>query len=267
MLVGVSTIADLIVSSASPFNIADELKIPYFSYDEVRDLIGQYTSESGQKFDDKVIKATFENTNGQLGLTCALCAHLVEEAATDRTQPVTITDFYRTLNHFLTERFDKNIVNIVQKAKKKKSFMLRLLFADDPVPFTVHDPEIGFLFAHGVVENVDGRVDISVPLYKKCLLSAFRPKMNGETEYYVSVQDTFSEYLHDGGLNVRAILQRYEEYVARRGFRAFDTKHLREGAWHYSLEQEEVIDGKRIFTRIIRVKFERPRRGRKKKRK
>jgi hypothetical protein len=191
---------------------------------------------------------------------------------------VTITDFYKTLTHFLTERFDKNIINIIQKARQKRSFMLRLLFNDDPVPFTVHDPDIGFLYANGVVENVDGWVDISVPLYKKCLLSAFRPTINGETEYYVSAQDTFSEYLDDSGLNVRAILQRYVEYVAKRCFRAFDAKHLREGAWHYVvfsrkhttadvLEQEEVIDGKRIFTRIIRVKFERPSRSRKKRKK
>jgi len=149
-------------------------------------------------------------------------------------------------------------------------------------------------------------------------------------------------------LNLNAILQKYVEYVNQRGFRAFDTDHLKEGAWHYSLdgfinffierlgghtfveapsgrgrtdililwrdkkyiietkifsdrsyfengkiqlaaylktegldsghyvvfskkhaetdvlEQEEVIDGKRIYTRIIRVNFDRPSRMRKK---
>jgi len=237
LLVGVSTIAELIVSaSASPFNIADELKIPYFSFEEAQSLIAQYTAESGQKFDGEVIKAIYDNTNGQPGLACALCAHLVEEVATDRTQAVTITDFYKTLKHFLTERFDKNIINIVHKAQQKKSFMMRLLFNDDPIPFTVHQPDISFLYANGVVENVGGWAEVPVPLYKKCLLTAFRPSSNGEGEYYVSTHDTFSEYVHQDGLNVRAILQRYVEYVARRGFRAFDTKQLREGAWHYSLD-------------------------------
>jgi hypothetical protein len=224
------------------------------------------------------------------------------------------------------------------------------LFTDDPIPFTVHHSDIGYLYAHGVVENVEGFVDISVPLYKKCLLTAFRPAFNGETGYYVTAQDTFREYMQHEGLNLKAILQRYVEYVAKRGYRAFDTKHLKEGAWHYSLdgfinffierlggqtfteapsgrgrtdililfrgkkyvietkifidryyfqkgkkqlaeylkteglavgyyvvfsqkhaeddvlEEEEVIEGKRIFTRIIRVNFERPSR-RKKKRK
>ncbi len=348
ILVGVSTIAELIVSSASPFNVVDELKIPYFSLEEVRELIGQYTGESGQKFEEEVIQAIYQNTNGQPGLVCALCAHLVEEIAKDRSRPVTMEDFYKTLQHFLTERFDKNIINIVQKARKKKGFMLRMLFSGEPIPFTVDDPNIGYLYAHGVVENVNGAVDVDVPLYKKRLLTAFRPAINGESDYYVSAHDTFSEYAAGGELNLKAILQKYVEYVTQRGFRAFDTAHLKEGAWHYSLdgfinffierlggrtfvevpsgrgrtdililfrnkkyiietkifsdlsyfengkkqlaaylkteglnsgyyvvfskkhteadtlEQEEEIDGRRIYTRIIRVNFDRPSRPKKK---
>jgi hypothetical protein len=39
-----------------------------------------------------------------------------------------------------------------------------------------------------------------------------------------------------GELNLKAILQKYVKYVAQRGFRAFDTDHLKGGAWHYSLD-------------------------------
>ncbi len=237
ILVWAGTFADLIItSSASPFNIVDELKISYFSLEEVQDLIGQYTLESRQKFDKDVIEAVYENTSGQPGLVCGLCAHLVEQVATDRMKPVNMNDFYRTLTHFQTKKFDKNILNIVQKARQKKAFMLRLLFTDDPIPFTVDDPEIAYLYAHGVVEPVEDWVEISVPLYKKRLLTAFRPKTNGEIRQYLSAHDTFSEYLQKDGLNLKAILPRYVEYVTRRGYRAFDTKHLREAAWHYSLD-------------------------------
>ena len=54
--------------------------------------------------------------------------------------------------------------------------------------------------------------------------------MNG-THY-----DDFREYLTADGLNVDAILTRYREYVQRRGYHAFDTEQLKEGAWHYSLD-------------------------------
>ena len=236
ILVGVSTVAELVVSSASPFNIADELEIPYFSCEEVRELIQQYTTESGQIFEESVINEIYENTKGQPGLVCGLCAHLVEHVATDKTKPITTDDFYTTLKYFLTRKFDKNIINIVQKAREKKDLMLKILFKDDPLPFSVHDPDIAWLYAHGVVNNVNDYVDIAVPLYSKVLLIALKPLMNGETDYYFSAHDTFNEYVTPDGLNMHAILEKYREYIRRRGFRAFDTEHLKEGAWHYSLD-------------------------------
>lgn len=235
ILVGVSTIAELVLSSSSPFNVVDELRIPYFTFEQVGDLIDQFVTETGMRFDNQVIEAIYTNTAGQPGLVCAFCQKLVEDGAT-KDQPITMELFYPTLKHFLTERFDKNIINIVQKAKEKLDFMLRVLFCNEPIPFTVDHPDIAYLFAHGVVDNIDGGVDIGVPLYSKRLIAAFRPLVNGESEYYVSAQDTFRDYITDDGLNVNAILVKYRDYVRRRGFRAFDTEHLKEGAWHYSLD-------------------------------
>jgi len=226
----------LVVSHASPFNVADELTLPYFTFEEIEDLIGQYEAESGQPFAADVIEAIHENTKGQPGLVCGICEHLTDAVATDRSKPVQMDDFYKTLKHYLTRKFDKNIINIVQKARTKKPFMFRLLFMEEPVPFTVDDPDIAYLYANGVVENVDDNVAIPVPIYAKRLITAFQPLFNDEHQHYVSAHDTFSEYVSQGVLNIRAILKRYREYVRRRGFRAFDTENLKEAAWHYSLD-------------------------------
>ena len=238
LLVGVSTIAQLVVTEASPFNITEELQIPYFTFAEVSVLISQYVAESGQVFENNVITAIHKNTQGQPGLVCALCSYLVEKLATDRCQPVSMEHYYRAQHHFLTERFDKNIINIVQKAREKRTFMLRLLFDDEPMAFTVDDPDIAWLYANGVVDNRDGYVDILVPLYAKRLINAFRPLINGETQYYInSPNDTINKYLTSAGkLNINELLKEYRAYIRRRGFRAFDTEHLKEGAWHYSLD-------------------------------
>ncbi len=238
LLVGVSTMADLVLSTASPFNVADELEIPYFTFEEVCDLIQQYVMESGQPFKPAVVKAIYDNTRGQPGLTCALCQHLVTQVATDRGQPVAMAHFYVTLRAFLTQRLHKNILNIVQKAREKRALVLSVLFRPEPVPFSLYHPDIAWLHAHGVVDEVDGYVDVTVPLYKKALITAFRPLINGETHYYLtSPHDTFGQYLHaDGSLKINALLTTYRAYVQRRGFRAFDTQQLKEAAWHYSLD-------------------------------
>jgi len=237
-LVGVSTIAELVVSSASPFNITEELQVPYFTFAEVTTLISQYVAESEQVFEDNVITAIYENTQGQPGLVCALSSHLVTKVATDKSQSVTMADFYTTLCFFLTKKFDKNILNIVQKAKEKRDFMIKLLFRDEPVAFTIDDSDIAWLYANGVVDETDGYVNIPVPLYAKRLINAFRPLLNGETRHYInSPHETINKYLTSNNkLNINALLEEYRAYIRRRGFRAFDTEHLKEAAWHYSLD-------------------------------
>ncbi len=236
ILIGVSTIAELVVSSASPFNIVDELQIPYFTCEEVQELIQQYVTESGQPFEENVMRAIYDNTQGQPGLVGGLCQYLVEQVATNRNHPVTMEDFYITLTHFIKERRDKNIKNIVEKAREKSEFILRLLFSDTPIEFVIDNPNIDYLSAHGVIDNVNGSVEIPVPLYRKRLLNTFRPIINGETEHYSATPEGIQEYLTPTGLNLHALLDTYRHYIRRRGFRAFDTEHLKEGAWHYSLD-------------------------------
>ncbi len=236
VLVGVSTVAELVVSQASPFNITEEFQVPYFSHAEVCALIQQYVTESGQAFDEDVINAIYANTRGQPGLVCALCAYIVEQST--RNQPVTMEDYYKAQHHFLTERFDKNIINIVQKAREKKNFMLKLVFGDEAVAFTVDDPDIAWLYANGVIDKSAGYVTMAVPLYAKRLINAFRPLLNGETGHYTtSSAETVNQYLNAAGeLNLNALLDAYRAYVRRRGFRAFDKENLKEAAGHYSLD-------------------------------
>ncbi len=238
LLIGVSTISELVLTTASPFNIATELEIPYFTFEEVKALINQYVTETGQIFEANVIKAIYDNTQGQPGLVCALCLQLVTKVVTDKSQAVTLNHFYQSLQFFLTRRLHKNIINIVQKARQKREFILKLLFQSEPIPFSMYEPDIAWLYANGVVDEIDGYVDVIVPLYKKVLITAFRPLINGEiTHYITSPHETLSQYLNnDGGLNINALLEEYRAYVHRRGFRAFDTENLGEGACHYSLD-------------------------------
>ena len=235
ILVGVSMLAELVTSGASPFNVAEELQVSYFTFEEVNQLINQYAVESGQRFESEVIQAIYDNTKGQPGLVCALAAHLVEKVPLNRT--ISRADFLLTLNYFLKSKYDKNILNIVQKAKEKKAFMYRLLFGEEPIDFNIYNKDIAYLHANGVIENVTDRAEILVPLYSKCLITAFRPLYNGERRYYgFKANETFEDYLQGDGLNIHALLNKYRQYVRRRGFKAFDTENLKEAAWHYSLD-------------------------------
>ena len=65
VLVGIQNIARLNFGRSSPFNIAYQHRLKDFSLDEVRDLLGQYTAETGQAFSPSVIEKLYEQTAGQ----------------------------------------------------------------------------------------------------------------------------------------------------------------------------------------------------------
>jgi len=237
ILVGVRNITGVVLDQASPFNVADELEVPYFTRDEVRDLIGQYEAESGQQFEKRVIDRLYDNTLGQPGLVNAMCRELVERFCTDRKKPVDMRCFRDMLDYFLNKRIDKNISNIVSKAMQQKEFMLKVLFSEEGIPFHIYDERIKFLHANGVVsKDANGMVDVSIPIYKNALLAAFRPLFNGEVTEYVSPRERFEDFLSKDGLNLDKIIRHYIQYVQRRGFRAFDTENLKESACHYSFD-------------------------------
>ncbi len=52
----------------------------------------------------------------------------------------------------------------------------------------------------------------------------------------MTAHETLGLYVQPDGLNLPAILDKYRNYIRQRGFKAFDTEHLKEGAWHYSLD-------------------------------
>ncbi len=73
IFVGVSNIVGVVSDNASPFNIADNLNVPYFTDEEVLELIGQHETETGQLFDEKVKQKISEITANQPGLVEATC--------------------------------------------------------------------------------------------------------------------------------------------------------------------------------------------------
>jgi hypothetical protein len=49
--VGVSNIVGVVQDNASPFNIADNLEVPYFTNEETAELLYMHEEETGQFFD------------------------------------------------------------------------------------------------------------------------------------------------------------------------------------------------------------------------
>ena len=239
VLVGVSNIVGVVKDNASPFNIADNLNIPYFTNEETLELFNQHERETGQLFDPSVKQKISYITANQPGLVNAFANQLV----TDFPDKLLIeyVDYLKVEDWFLTEAIDKNISNIINKAEEHREFVEKLLFKDTKTRFQIHREEIKLLYVNGVIaKDENGDVIFRVPLYQKCLYMAFYPYMNGEGERIertIEIEDYFTE---NGSLMIDKVIDSYKKYALRRSFKYFREKS-KNGKYLLTLKEATLV--------------------------
>ena len=239
---GVTNILGVVSDNASPFNITDNLNVPYFTDEEVLELLGQHETETGQKFAEKTKQKISEITANQPGLVNGFAKVLVENNPNKNV--LDYDDYLKVEDWYLTEAIDKNFENIHNKAKIERKFVERLLFTEDKIPFKIDRPSIKLLHTNGLIKkDEDGYVTFWVPFYKKRLYNAFYPYTNGEQR---QINRTFipSDFYDKNNIfNIARLIDNYKTYAKRRGFKPFMTKDekgnyksLKESSLIYSFE-------------------------------
>ena len=242
ILVGVTNITGVVSDNASPFNITDNLDVPYFTNEEVYELLGQHETETGQIFADSVKRKICEITANQPGLVNGFARKLVDDNPDKKT--LTYDDYLKVEDWYLTEAIDKNFENILAKAKEERAFVERLLFTEARIPFKIDRPSIKSLHTNGLIKkDSDGYVTFWVPFYKKRLYDALYPYTNGEETTIlrsIAVRELFDA---NNNLKFDRLISGYKDYVKRRGFNVFrekdehgNYKSIRESALIYSFE-------------------------------
>ena len=242
ILVGVSNIVGVVEDNASPFNIADNLNVPYFTNEETLELLKQHETETGQLFEDKVKAKISEITANQPGLVNGFAKKMVDENPTKKV--INYGDYLEVEKWFVWQTIDKNISNIINKSKKHKSLLEQLLFQEKKIQFDIDKEAIKVLYTNGVIKpDKDNNIEFWVPLYKKRLYKAFYPYTNGEGEE-IQIKIPLDDLTTKSGfLNLQNFIEHYKKYVKRRSFRYFrekdengNFKSIKEAAMMYSFE-------------------------------
>jgi len=252
ILTGVSNITGIIQENASPFNIADQINVPYFKKEQIYDLLSQHEKETGQRFDEEVKSGIYENTQGQPGLVGALARDLVEKKC-PVGERVTEKKLYKTLDDFTRIYIDKNISNIVSKAKQYPQLMKEILFGEE-VPFSNFDDKQKYLSVNGVIDNCDGYCCIVVPLYKKALYATFKPTVNGEKKHFTGPFQRIETFQDEyGKLKMQDIIQNYALYLKKRGKIIFNNPNEGEYQYNFDAYLHSICGflGARVYPEII----------------
>ena len=242
ILVGVSNIVGVVKDNASPFNVTDNLNIPYFTNEETLELLNQHERETGQLFYPSVKAKISEITANQPGLVNGFAAKLVERFASKPM--IKYPDYIEIEDDYLKFSLDKNVSNIINKGEKHRKFIENLLFTEEKIEFQIYRPTIKELYVNGIITpDENGYIAFKVPLYRKCLYKAFYPYTNGEAGRIGSTIDIDEYFSPEGNLYIEKVIENYKIYALRRKFKYFKEKNqkgryvtLKEATLVYSFE-------------------------------
>ena len=209
------------LKGGSAFNIAsDSLRLGDFSEQEVRQLLGQHTTETGQEFSPAALKRVWTQTCGQPWLVNALCkrACFRSPRGRDRDRPISENDILEAQEELVLER----VVHLDQLADKLREDRVRrviepllsggslqnttardyeyvrdlgLIAPDDPVRIAnpiyaeVVPRELTFVLQKGLIQEAAWYLDSQNGLDMTALMKAFQAFFRQHSEPWLDKQD------------------------------------------------------------------------------
>jgi hypothetical protein len=158
------------LNTSSPFNIkVASLIIRDFHRDEVAELYGQHTIETGQVFTAAAIDYAFELTQGQPWLVNALAKEVVEELVPDRQTAITV-EHLRIAKEILIRRKDTHLDSLAERLNEDRvKAILEPMLAGQDIEQT-SDDDRNYLVDLGLLRRRnDGGLIVANPIYREIL--------------------------------------------------------------------------------------------------
>jgi len=219
-LIGVRAALGVENVKGSPFNVQRSLRIPNLTHDEVVYLFDWYQQEQKQQIEPEVVERIWYEFKGQPGLTCWFGELLTETYNQAVDKPITMALFEGVYAEALNLLPNNNILNLISKAKQEpyKSYVLELFQTEEKVNFVYHDPIINFLYMNGVISveraNLgENYVKFACPYVQKQLFNHFARELYQKIDRLYSPFEDLSDTITVQTLNIRRLLQRYEQYL------------------------------------------------------
>ena len=223
-IVGVRSIAQLNADrSASPFNIHNDFALHNFTFEQVRELLEQYTAEIGQTFTPEVVESIHKQTGGQPFLVNRIAQILTEEMGIPKTETVNMNHFSVALVHILDEN-NTNLTHLttnIRRNPRAESLLMRIMLYDEGVHFNLRNELINELATYGILaRGADRKCKIANPIYLNCILQTFKPIVNGlERDYFPDDAGGLQRLTSTGQIQMERLMDNFRDFIVRIGFR------------------------------------------------
>ena len=166
-----SSAENAIIAGGSAFNIrAESLRLQGFSQDDVEELLGQHTAETGQAFTDEVRRDVWTLTQGQPWLVNALAyeACFKNKAGRDRSRAIS-ADAIQDAREQLIRRRETHLDQLTDKLQEERvRRVIEPLLKGADAPDSIADDDLQYARDLGLV-RVDDPIAIANPIYREVI--------------------------------------------------------------------------------------------------
>ena len=220
-LVGLRDVRDYKVASgssgrlgtSSPFNIkAESLMLRNFTQDEVAELYGQHTAETGQVFAPEAVERAFYWTQGQPWLVNALARQITEVLVPETAQAVR-AEHVEEAKEILIRRQDTHLDSLAERLREPRvRAILEPMLAGDFLGDLPED-DARFVVDLGLLRlSPMGGLEVANPLYREIIV---RTLANGPRRSLPQIP--VSWLTPDGRLDKDALLRSFLDFWRQNG--------------------------------------------------
>lgn len=226
----------------SPFNIiVESLRLGNFTLDEVRDLYGQHTADTGQKFTSEAVERVFELTGGQPWLVNALANEIVRRMAVPVSTPVTADHVEEAKKRLILVRAT-HLDSLVDKLNDPRvraiiePMITGLAPATRPVP-----DDLQYVRDLGLLAQ-DAPVRPANPIYNEVIV---RVLTDNVFDYVSDLPRPRAYVLPDGRMDFSRLLSEFAGFWTTYGDRLVSQQNYHEAAPHLLLQAylQRIVNG------------------------
>jgi hypothetical protein len=200
------------LGTSSPFNIkVTSLRIGDFTTEQVRELYGQHTDETGQPFTDQAVARAFDYSQGQPWLVNALAREVTEEIGLAAPEPVTAEHLDLARERLILARATHLDSLAARLAEPRVRRVVEPLIAGDLIQLDPYDDDLAYLRDLGLIAQ--GRqARIANPIYREVIVRV----LGASAEANITV-DPRGFVLPDGRLDFSRLLHEFAAFWRQHG--------------------------------------------------
>ena len=201
----------------SPWNIAAVFKVNLsFTKEDFQEMLKEYERDHDTGMDTAEIAGLiYEDTSGYPYLVSAFCKLMDEEVKGGEGAAWTREGFLEAERMILTEKntlFD-SLMGKLQDDQKLNTILKTLLFTGADMAYNADEPALDVATMLGFIKNQNGKVKVANRIFETRLYNYYLSASDmEEMEIYKASQRDRNQFVIDGRLNMRRILEKFAEH-------------------------------------------------------